>query len=194
MHPTNITEHCLCTWKNHFMAMQAGAPPSFCMANWCRMTEQCDITLNMMRPCTLNPLLSAFEAMEGMYSFDDTPMAPVGTEMLMHLKPVRRHSWGYHTLKTWYFAPALKHHRVVKGVTKSGAVRLTDTWKFKHHAISTPTITPVDRITKATRDLNAAINGHTTAPPDELDAIQQLHALIVNKPVAPPPAAATPPD
>ena len=52
------------------------------------MTEQCDITLNMMRPCTLNPKLSAFEAMEGMYSFDATPMAPVGTEILMHRKPI----------------------------------------------------------------------------------------------------------
>ena len=109
MHRTNIAERCLRIWKNLFTAMRAGAPPSFRMANWCRMTEQCDITLNMMRPCTLNPLLSAFEAMKGMYSFDATPMAPVGTEMLMHLKPVRRHSWGYHALKTWYFAPALKH-------------------------------------------------------------------------------------
>ena len=41
--------------KNHFSATRAGTPPSFRMANWCRMTEQCDITFNMMRPCTINP-------------------------------------------------------------------------------------------------------------------------------------------
>ena len=58
------------------------------MANWCRMTEQCNITLNMMRLCTINPKLLAFEAMEGTYLFDATPMAPVGTEILMHLKPI----------------------------------------------------------------------------------------------------------
>ena len=91
------------------------------------MLEQADITLNMIRPCTLNPHLSAFEAMEGMYSFDATPMAPIGTEMLMHLKPIRRNTWAYHALKSWYIAPALKHYRVIKGITDSGAVRLTDT-------------------------------------------------------------------
>ena len=88
MHRTNIAERCIRTWKNHFTSMRAGAPPYFCMANWCRMTDQCDITLNMMRSCTINPRLSAFEVMEGMFSFDATPMAPVGTETLIHLKPV----------------------------------------------------------------------------------------------------------
>ena len=178
MHRTNIAERACRTWKNHFSATRAGTPPSFKMANWCKMTEQCDITLNMLRPCTLNPNLSAFEAMEGMYSFDATPMAPVGTEMLMHLKPIRRNTWAYHALKTWYFAPALKHYRVVKGVTEAGAVRLTDTWKFKHHALRTPTVSPIDRIVKATQHLATAIQGANNAPPDELAAIEHLRALI----------------
>ena len=103
--------------------------------------EQCDATLNMLRPCTINPLLSAFEAMEGHYLFDATPMAPMGTEMLMHLKLVRRHLWGYHALKAWYIGPARKHYRVLKGLDDSGAVRLTDTWKLKHHSLTVPTIT-----------------------------------------------------
>ena len=54
------------------------------------MLEQCEITLNMMRPCTTNHNLSAFEYMEGMVSFDATPMDPVGTETLIHVKPIRR--------------------------------------------------------------------------------------------------------
>ena len=101
IHRTNIAERCCCTWKNHFTAVRAGAPHSVCMENWCRMTEQCDITLNMMRPCTLNPCMSAFEAMEGMFYFDATPMAPVGTETIIHLKPVRRHTWSYNAVKAW---------------------------------------------------------------------------------------------
>ena len=63
MHRTNLAERACRTWKNHFTAIRAGTPPSFKMANWCKMLEQADITLNMMRPCTLNPNLSAFEAM-----------------------------------------------------------------------------------------------------------------------------------
>ena len=52
------------------------------------MTEQCNITLNMIHPCIMNskPLVS--EAMEGTYSVDATHMAPVGTKILMLLKPM----------------------------------------------------------------------------------------------------------
>ena len=94
IHCTNIAERSCRTWKNHFTAVRSGAPPSFCMENWCKMIEQCRITLNMMLPCTLNPHLSAFEAMEGIYSFDATPMTPVGTETVIHLKPVCRQTWS----------------------------------------------------------------------------------------------------
>ena len=76
IHRTNIADRSCCTCKNHFTSVRAGAPPSFCMANWCKITEQCDITLNMMLPCTLNPCLSSFEAMEGMYCFDAIPHGP----------------------------------------------------------------------------------------------------------------------
>ena len=186
MHRTNIAERCVRTWKNHFSATRAGTPPSFRMANWCRMTEQCDITLNMMRPCTINPKLSAFEAMEGTYSFDATPMAPVGTEILMHLKPIRRHTWDYHAMKAHYFSPSLSHYRVIKALTGTGAVRLTDTWKFKHHAIKVPVVTAADRIVQATRQLTAAIQGSSNPPPDELEAIDQLRALLTADTSTPP--------
>jgi len=178
MHRTNLAERAIRTWKNHFTATRAGTPSSFKMANWCKMTEQCDITLNMMRPCTTNPRLSAFEAMEGTYSFDATPMAPMGTPMLMHLKPVRRGTWDYHAVKAWYYAPALKHYRVIKGVLESGATRLTDTWKFKHHALPIPSISQTDRIVKATQHLATVIEGANPSPPDELTAIENLRALI----------------
>ena len=133
-----------------------------------------------------NPLLSAFEAMDGMYSFDATPMAPMGTEMLMHLKPVRRNTWDYHAIKAWYFAPALKHYRVVKGVLESGATRLTDTWKFKHHSLPIPSVSATDRIVKATQHLAKAIQGSNASPPDEMEAIEHLRALLSNNSTPPP--------
>ncbi|KAL7475798.1 hypothetical protein ACHAW6_001698, partial [Cyclotella cf. meneghiniana] len=40
------------TWKNHDVAMHAGAAKSYCLSNWCKDLEQTDITLNMMHPCT----------------------------------------------------------------------------------------------------------------------------------------------
>jgi hypothetical protein len=45
------------------------------------------MTLNMMRPCRLNPLLSAHKAMEGLFLSNAMPLAPLGTKVLVHLKP-----------------------------------------------------------------------------------------------------------
>ncbi len=103
MHRTNPAERAIRTWKKHFIAGIAGLPKTFPNANWCRLTKQCDATLNMLRPCRQNPLLSAHEALEGSFSFDATPMAPLGTEVLVHMKPNRRcpkrlASFGYSTL------------------------------------------------------------------------------------------------
>ena len=129
IHRTNIDERCCHTWKKHLTAVRAGAPQSFCIENWCRTTEQYDITLKMMQPCTLNPCLSAFESMEGMFYFDATPMAPVGTETIIHLKPLRRHTWSYHAFKAWYFSPSFKQYLVIKITNKAGLLHTTDTWK-----------------------------------------------------------------
>ena len=152
IHHNKISEQCCCTWKNHFMDVRVGASPSFRMENWCKMTEQCEITLNMLRPYTLNPRLSVFEAMEGMYYFDAIPMAPVGTETMIHLKPMCWHTWSYHSVKAWYFAPSLKHYCVINTTNEAGTVHTTDIWKYNHHYIKTPTVTPVDIIIKATKN------------------------------------------
>lgn len=122
IHRTNIAERAIRTWKNHFVAIRAGAAKSYRLSNWCKDLEQTDITLNMMRPCTQNPNLSAHEALEGMFSFDATPMAPIGTECMIHIKPTSRHTWGYHAIKAWYFAPALHHYRCIRAVTDRKSV------------------------------------------------------------------------
>jgi hypothetical protein len=51
IHCTNPAKHAIRTWKNHFLAGIAGLPKSFPIANWCRLTTQCDATLNMLCPC-----------------------------------------------------------------------------------------------------------------------------------------------
>jgi hypothetical protein len=178
IHRTNTAERAIRTWKNHFVAIRAGAPSTYRLSNWCKDLEQTDITLNMLRPCTTNPLLSAYESMEGMFSFDRTPMAPVGTEVMIHVKPSKRQTWGYHAIRAWYFAPALKHYRCIKAVTEAGAVRVSDTFKLLHHNLPVPTISNTDRIIRATQQLIRTIDGHPDAPPDELQAIQQLKELI----------------
>jgi hypothetical protein len=45
-----------------------------------------------------SPLIGA-QALEGTFSFNTTPMAPLGTGVLVHMKPHQHKTWGYHTAK-----------------------------------------------------------------------------------------------
>jgi hypothetical protein len=182
---TNSAKRAIQTWKNHFTARIASLPKMFPIANWCRLTNQCNYTVNMLRPCCQNPALSAFEAMEGSFSFDATPMAPPGTEVLVHLKPARHSSWSYHASNGWYIGLSLKHYRCICTIMEgTGSERLTDTFRFKHHTMSVPTITPTDRIINATKHLTATVAGVQEAPPSKLEAIQNLRLLLLDE--APP--------
>eukprot|EP00804_Cyclotella_cryptica_P004778 CCRYP_004861-RA/>CCRYP_004861-RA protein AED:0.43 eAED:0.43 QI:0/0/0/1/0/0/2/0/114 len=113
-----------------------------------------NITLNIFRLCTTNPRLSTYEAMEGMYSFHATPMAPIGTECMIHTSNPHADRLG--------------------AVTDTGVVRLSDTFKILHNSLPTSTISDTDRIVKATQQLKLAIEGKRDASEDELRAIQHL--------------------
>eukprot|EP00804_Cyclotella_cryptica_P025455 CCRYP_017202-RA/>CCRYP_017202-RA protein AED:0.33 eAED:0.21 QI:0/0/0/1/1/1/3/0/788 len=178
IHRTSPAERSTRTWKYHFVAIRAGPLSTYRLSNWCKDLEQTDIMLNMLRPCTTNLKLSAYKAMEGVYSFDATPMAPIGTECMIHVKPTQRQTWGYHAMKAWYCAPALNHYQCIKAVTDTEAVRLTDTFKFLHHTLPTPVISDTNRIINAMQQLKLAIEGKRDADEDELEAIRHLQALI----------------
>eukprot|EP00804_Cyclotella_cryptica_P002147 CCRYP_006558-RA/>CCRYP_006558-RA protein AED:0.41 eAED:0.35 QI:0/-1/0/1/-1/1/1/0/379 len=122
-----------------------------------------------------------------MFSFDATPVASIGTECIGHVKPSRRQTWGYHTIKAWYFSPTLNHYSCVRVVTDTGAVHTTYTFTFLPHTIPVPNITAVDCIIRATKHLRQAIDGHTAPAHDELEAIAALKALITRSPPAPRP-------
>ncbi len=198
IHQTNSAEQAIHTWKNHFTAGIASLPKTFPITNWCCLTNQRNYTINMLRPCCQNPLLLAFEAMEGSFLFNATPMAPPGTEVLVHLKPTCCKSWAYHASNGWYIGPSLKHYSCIRAIMEgTGGERLTDTFRFKHHAMSVPTITFTNKIITVTRDLTAAILGIQEAPPNKLQAIATLRHILPSHPRSNQPSSncsgATPP-
>jgi hypothetical protein len=71
----------------------------------------------------------------------------------------------------------------------TGGERITDTFRYNHHALPVPKITATDRILEATARLTAAIEGVQESPPDELAAIQALRTLLLGEV---PPSAPTP--
>ncbi len=114
----------------------------------------------MLRSCCQNPLLLAHKALEGLLSFDATPMAPLGMEILVHMKSNRRCMWGYYASKAWYVLHAANHYCCIQVLmANTGSERITNTFHFKHDAIPVPKITATKRIIDATTRLTAAIDG-----------------------------------
>jgi hypothetical protein len=150
----------------------------------------CDTPFNMLCPCCQNPLLLANKALKGLFSFDATPMAPLGTEVLVQIKPNCWRTWGYHASKAWYLLHAVNHYRCIWVLmANTGSKRITNTLRFRHYAIPVPEITATDRIIDATERLTAIIAGIQGAPLDKMEAIQSLRTLLLGKVAPLPPPA-----
>ena len=76
IHRANIAERAIQTFKNHFIAGLCSTPSSFPLHLWCRLLPQATITLNMLRPSTIHPQLSAHNVLEGQFNCMTTPLAP----------------------------------------------------------------------------------------------------------------------
>ena len=58
--------------------------------------------------------------------------------------------FGFNAKKSWYIAPCFQHYRTFKSIMASTtAERISDTVRFKHHAIAIPKLTPANRILEA---------------------------------------------
>ena len=62
---------------------------------WDRLIEQTNLTLNLLRQSRLNPKMSAEAMMNDPFDFNRTPIAPLGTKVLVH-----EHGHGPQTLLT----------------------------------------------------------------------------------------------
>jgi hypothetical protein len=114
MHRRNAAERAIRTWKNHFLAGLSSINPRFPMRFWCQLLPQAEMTLNLLRQSRLNPRLSAYAQVHGMFNFNRTPLAPPGCEAIVFNGPDKRDSWDFHGEKAWYTQPAMEHYRCYK--------------------------------------------------------------------------------
>ena len=63
-------------------------------------------------------------------------------------------------LDGWSTGVSMEHYRCQTAVTKeSRAQRISDTVELRHQRITTPGITPEDRVVRSIEQLTAALNG-----------------------------------
>ena len=142
------------TFENHFKAGLATVDKKFPISEWDRLVEQAVLTLNLLRTSRVNPKLSAWAYLFGMFDFNKCPLAPPGTKVVLHEKPSNRASWAYHGTDGWYIGPSLEHYRCVKiYVPETGAVRNADTVKFFPSTIPLPQTSTEDYLKQASSDI-----------------------------------------
>jgi hypothetical protein len=201
-HRRNAAERAIQTFKNHFVACLCTADQHFPMHLWDRILPQATTTLNLLRASRLNPRLSAHEQLNGTFDFNRTPLAPLGTRVVLHEKPAQRRSWDPHGQDGWYIGHAPEHYRCYQVyVTKTAGTRISDTVEFFPRATSMPRTSSADAATFAAQALVEALAHPAPAAPFALlgdlqqQALQKL-AAIFNQAVNPsspaPPASPSP--
>jgi hypothetical protein len=90
VHRRNAAERAIQTWKNHFCSGLATCDPKFPLTKWDLLMPQADITLNLLRSSRHQPNLSAYACLNGNFDFNQSPLAPPGTRVVVHITPAQR--------------------------------------------------------------------------------------------------------
>ena len=111
IHRANAAERAIRTFKNHFISGLCSADKDFPLHLWDKLLPQAILTLNLLRGSRINPNLSAWAQVHGAFDFNQTPVAPPGTRVLVHEKPTVHATWALHAVDGWYLGPAMHHYR-----------------------------------------------------------------------------------
>jgi hypothetical protein len=177
-HRRNAAERAIQTFKNHFISILCGTDKRFPMHLWCRLLPQATATLNLLRTSRLHPQLSAEAHLNGAFDFNRTPLAPLGTQVILHETPQQRKTWAAHGVDGWYIGYAPEHYRCYTVyVTKTNATRIGTTVEFLPTQVAMPKTSSADTALRAALDLIDALRNPTPAAPIAPIGLQQLQAL-----------------
>jgi len=152
------------------------------------------MTLNFLRSCRFNPKLSAYEALNGTFDFNTTPLVPPGTKVLLHEKPDVRRTWAPRGTNAWYIGPALEHYRCVECyMPETRSTRIADTLEYFPVKVPFPKSTTEDYLRQSIGDILAILNDpkppiapFLTFGDDTTNALRKI-ATLLNCAIPPPP-------
>ncbi|KAG7340278.1 hypothetical protein IV203_023821 [Nitzschia inconspicua] len=188
LHRRNAAERAIRTFKNHFIAGLCSTDPAFPIHLWDRLLPHAELTLNLLRGSRLNPKLSAWAQLHGMFDYNRTPLAPPGCQVLVHEKPAQRESWAPHATDGWYIGPALESYRChTVWISETRRERITDTVSFFPKAVALPLATPDDLIHASLQDIltilkKPASRSTPLLSPSNRHALEQLVDIFDNSP------------
>jgi hypothetical protein len=160
IHRRNAAERAIRTFKDHFISIICGTDNAFPLRIWDKIIPQSVLTLNLMRASRLNPKNSAHSQIHGPFDYNQTPIAPLGYKVLVHVKPHLRGAWDPKAEDGFYNGPAKTHYRCVQVyITETDSTRITDTITWIPENTGFPTLAPSDEVIMAIRGLQKTIKG-----------------------------------
>jgi len=203
-HRRNPAERAIQTFKNHLISILAGTDKDFPLHLWCRLLPQATTTLNLLRQSRINPKLSAEAQLNGAFDFNKTPMAPLGTKVVIHEKASKRKTWDPHGADGWYIGHSPEHYRCYRVyVSKTASERTGNVVVFFPAHVKMPATSSADAAVIAAKELTHALLNPAPAAPfldigdKQLEALKQLAEIfqtgIKNSSEPPPTNGAKPP-
>ena len=124
------------------------------------------MTLNMVRPSRINPRLSAYNQIHGIFNYEKTPLAPPGCQVIVHERPQERRTWADHGVTGFYIGPAMHHFRnYYSYIPTTRGVRVSNTVEFFPAHVDMPQTSSEDRLAQVTQDLITVLNNpHLPTP------------------------------
>ena len=102
----------------------------------------------------LNPGLSAYEQVDGIQSFERTPLAPLGCKVKINGKPHKRLNYATHSVDKCYIGPAVHHYRCYTYYNiDTGGETTPDTIAFFPAFMKIPNYSTIDMAIHAAADL-----------------------------------------
>lgn len=146
------------TYKSYFKSGLVGTDLNFPLFEWDKLMPQANITLNLLRASRSNPKLSAHARMHGNFNFQSTPMAPLGTKVIIHAHPDKRGSWELNGQPGWYAGPSPNHYRCAQCFTpRTRLIVHSDSAEVFPNKITFPAVTMKDHLKQSPDDIVAIL-------------------------------------
>ena len=175
VHRRNASERSIQTWKGNFISGLEICDPNYPALQWDRLVQKSNTSLNLLRSSRTHPQLSAYTSVIGPFDFNSTPMAPPGTNIMIHDTPSQRKTVASHGTDAWYVGPAMHHYRCFRCyLPKPNSERTELTVEWFPHKISIPQPTVRDYIKQLTQDLTTLLVTKTKSQFMELQYVPKL--------------------
>ena len=110
-HHVNAAEMGVKTGKYQLISNLATVANSIPLQLWCQYMQQIEMTLNMWITWRRAPTISTYEALNGPFDYNKTPLAPLGSPSVLYDDPTNRNTFAHHCADTMYVAPSMLHYR-----------------------------------------------------------------------------------